>query len=240
MTRRYFVPNLPADSGMIALPDEEAVHAARVMRVKTGDPVVLFDGEGQQAEGTIASVERRQVYVQVEPKAGVCREPGMVIEVAVSLPKGERAKLLIEKLTELGAARVVPLICQRTQASSKAKPSSATGVNDKWMRYVIEACKQCERNQLMEIVAPQLLDDYLKKVDSELRIFAHPQGESLGGLLVARHPASTAICVGPEGGFTEEEVQRAVSAGWHAVSLGARILRVETAATALVSRLVID
>lgn len=246
MTRRYYVPDLPADGGTIALPTEEAVHAARVMRVKTGDAVVIFDGVGREAAGQICSVERREVYVEVQPAAIVSREPQLVIEVAVSLPKGDRAKLLIEKLTELGVARISPIICHRTQAGSAAKSDTAkrdggTSVSEKLSRYVVEASKQCERNRLMEVARPRSLAEHLEhQADGQLKIIAHPQGQSLGGLLAAQAPKQVSICIGPEGGFTEDEIQQAIASGWQAVSLGPRILRVETAATALVSRLVID
>lgn len=240
MTRRYYLPQLPDQGGIVALPDEEAVHAARVMRVKAGDAVVAFDGYGKEAAGTVSDVQRRQVYLELEPPQAISREPRLRITIGVSLPKGDRAKVLIEKLTELGVAELVPIECQRTQGRAGKLPL------DKFQRYVIEASKQCERNQLMQIASVSSFDDFLRGTTKNtalqpIQLLAHPGQLSVGEVLAKNQLAIEAIiCVGPEGGFTDDEVRQATEAGFHGVSLGKSILRVETAAAALVSRLVVD
>lgn len=245
MTRRYFLPVLPEQGGIVALSEEEAAHAAKVMRVKPGEAVTIFDGQGSEAEGVIESVERRQVYVQLESPKLVCREPSLSVTVAVSLPKGDRAKVLIEKLTELGVRRLVPIVCQRTQGRGGDENG---GPASKLQRYVLEACKQCERNQLMEIASSCSMVDFLQAYgrgssvasENRLLLLAHP-GESTFRQLMPEKPLDAAVvCIGPEGGFADEEVSLATAAGFSAVSLGKSILRVETAATAIVAKLVLE
>jgi 16S rRNA (uracil1498-N3)-methyltransferase len=140
------------------------------------------------------------------------------------LPKGERADFLIEKLTELGVTAFTPL----QTARSVVHPSDAK--RDRLRRHVIEASKQCGRNVLMELRALASWTDLLRCDDLPgHRVLAHP------GTLepVALPGTNTIAAVGPEGGFTDEEVAAALTAGWVAVGLGPRLLRVETAALAL-------
>jgi 16S rRNA (uracil1498-N3)-methyltransferase len=239
MTRRYYSPELPDKGGLIALPDQEASHAAKVMRVTSGDAVVVFSGDGREAEGTIASVDRKMVYVALGPSRRISREPEVAITVGVSLPKGDRARQLVEKLTELGVARLVPLVCQRTQGKTQ------TAAENRLTRYVIEASKQCERNTLMQIDQPRRFDDWIAAPPEaiaekdRLRLVAHPGGEIIAPYLESSAIRHVDVIIGPEGGLTDDEVAAATEAGWRTVALGPRILRVETAAVAIVARLVI-
>jgi 16S rRNA (uracil1498-N3)-methyltransferase len=152
------------------------------------------------------------------------RELGYRLEVAAPLPKGDRAQFLIEKLTELGATAFVPL----QTARSVVHPREAR--LEKLERYVIEASKQCRRNVLLQIEPLTGWDAYLER--SELpgvRILAHPGGSALPAV----QGKGMALAVGPEGGFTDEEVGAASRHGWQVIDLGPRILRVETAALVL-------
>ncbi len=239
MTRRYFVPDLPAQGGLVALPTEEAVHAARVMRVAIGDPVVLFAGDGRQSSGEITSVDRRRVFCQVDPPSEVSRELSGAITITACLPKGDRAKWMVEKLTELGVAKVQPIVTARSQTN----PSVST--LNKLRKQVIEASKQSGRNQLMTILDPIDFRDLLADLDSnaaislnqKLRVIAHPGGAPLKSFELTSHSAVN-LFIGPEGGFTDQEVQAAGDAGCHAIGLGPTILRVETAATAGASAII--
>lgn len=216
------------------MPAEEAGHAARVMRAAAGDRVVLFCGDGREAEAEIASVAKRHVFVHAHPPQEISREAEFALTVAVSLPKGDRARGLVERLTELGVATMQPVICERTQST----PSRAA--IEKLRRGVIEGSKQCGRNQLMQIAEPVRFADYLAQSDPDaVNLIAHPDGHSFAATLQSAGAVPAAVAVGPEGGFTEEEVQQAVNSGWQRVTLGPRILRIETAAAAVVARLVL-
>jgi 16S rRNA (uracil1498-N3)-methyltransferase len=240
MTRRFFVPSLPTGGGSLALPDDEALHAARVVRVSPGEQVTLFDGRGNEANGTVAAVQRRQVYVDFDDPQPVSREAECQLTLAVSLPKGDRARVLVEKLTELGVASLIPLTCERTQGKQ-------TGLNmDKLQRYVVEASKQCGRNQLMKVCRAREFENIIAETSSDrIRWLAHPSGIAIKGAIdnANQHSGGTSqatILIGPEGGFTDREVDSASAHGWNIVALGARILRVETAAAAIVARLILQ
>jgi 16S rRNA (uracil1498-N3)-methyltransferase len=221
MSERYYVDQ-PLALGPVGLAGPEARHLAVVCRVRPGDRVYLFNGDGRQYRAAVTEAGKRGVRLEVEAVEEPPRELGFRLEVAAPLPKGDRGQFLVEKLTELGATDFAPL---RT-ARSVVHPKDI----DRLRRYVIEASKQCGRNVLMR-VAP--LADWKEYATGDglprIRMVAHPAGEGLasGGR------RDVACAVGPEGGFTEDEVALARQAGWRVVSLGPRVLRVETAALAL-------
>jgi 16S rRNA (uracil1498-N3)-methyltransferase len=218
MSERFFVDQ-PLAPGRVDLAGPEAHHLAVVCRVRPGDHVYLFNGDGRQYLAAVAEAGKRAVGLEVEAVEEPQRELDFGLEVAAPLPKGDRGQFLIEKLTELSVTNFVPL---RT-ARSVVHPRDI----DKLRRHVIEACKQCGRNTLMGVAPVIDWKDYARRSDlAPLRLLAHPGGEAL-----ARRGADDVACaVGPEGGFTDEEVQVARAAGWRVVGLGNRVLRVETAA----------
>jgi 16S rRNA (uracil1498-N3)-methyltransferase len=147
----------------------------------------------------------------------------------VALPKGDRQKWLVEKLTELGVTALVPLVTERGVAQPTASAIA------RLERAVIEASKQCGRNRLMRIARPQAWAAWIAAVatnEGTLRLIAHPGGTPLASIDL-KAPQLTQLAIGPEGGLTDAEVATATAARWQAVDLGPRILRVETAAVAL-------
>src|SRR5207244_11644465 len=161
------------------------------------------------------AVQRRQVLLDVTDVGEPCRELPFALEVAAPLPKGDRAQFLIEKLTELGVTRFVPLVTERSVIHPRE------GKLEKLQRYVIEASKQCGRNVLMHIAPPQEWMSFCRREDTRAtKILAHP-GSPVGPL--ARTGARR-IAVGPEGGLTEQEVELARATGWQRIGLGARTL----------------
>ncbi len=234
MTHRYFSETpITGDSAVLA--DTEAHHLMHVMRAKAGDEVVLFDGTGAEFVACVRKVGRGSVELSVLRREVVDREVPVPVVLGVALPKGDRQKWLVEKVVELGATRVVPLITARSVAE--------VGRNTlgRLRRSVIDASKQCGRNQLMEIAEAQPWEDFVGAAgDDALRWLAHVGGsEGDHPVVVARELGPCArggfvLAVGPEGGFAEDEVARAIDAGWKPIGLGPRILRVETAALLMV------
>ncbi len=237
MADRYFV-DAPITGLTARLVGHEAHHLAHVMRAKPGTEVTLFDGSGAEFSARVARVGRSEIELAVFDRREVEREAARAITIGVALPKGDRPRWLVEKATELGVARVVPLVTERSnQRESRA-------ALDKLHRTVIEASKQCGRNRLLELTEPVSLAEYLAaEPASNVRLVAHPLEKVAGsisenGRLERLSEAGAAsLAVGPEGGFTERELDEARQLGWQTVDLGARILRVETAALALVARL---
>src|SRR6266849_233345 len=228
MAERFYV-NSPLALGPIVLAGPEAHHLAVVSRVRAGDRVYLFNGDGRQYPVLVNAVHRKHVELTVEAVEAPQRERVSPLEVAVPLPKADRATFLVEKLTELGVTKLVPL---RT-ARSVVHPRETR--LEKLQRTVVEASKQCGRNVLMRIEPLTDWQDYCRRAEIALdRSFAHP-----GRNRAAKDPAMPAprsgrvVAVGPEGGFTDEEAMLASEAGWRIIDLGPRVLRVETAAIVL-------
>jgi 16S rRNA (uracil1498-N3)-methyltransferase len=213
--------------GTIArLSDSEAHHFLHVMRGGVGDRVTLFDGSGYEFEAEVTQTTRRDVTLAVLSQTEVDREPAIAVSLGVALPKGDRQKVLVDMLTQLGVARLVPLATEHSVAAPKG-----SGL-DKLRRSVIEASKQCGRNRLMAIDEPMGLDEFLTTTQADVRLIAHPTG---GASAIEKAGKSVAIAIGPEGGFADAEVATAAAAGWEAVSFGRSILRIETAAIAAAS-----
>lgn len=222
MADRFYTPD-PLGPGEYALTGPEAHHLAAVRRFGPGDRVVLFNGDGCDYPAEVLSAGKRAVALLVSAPVPADRERPFPLVVASALPKGDRTDFLIEKLTELGATRFVPLVTAR--AVVRPKPA----VVEKFERGVIEASKQCGRNVLMAIDPPQEWAAFVARADlPAARVVLHP-GPDLAGLAAA---GGCAVAVGPEGGFAPDEVALALARGWRAASLGPRVLRVETAALA--------
>ena len=227
MADRFFTPD-PLGPGEYVLTGPEAHHLAAVRRFAPGDRVVLFNGDGHDYPAEILSVNKRTVALNVLAPVAVDRELPFPLVVGCALPKGDRADFLVEKLTELGVTRFVPLVT--TRAVVQPKPSAV----EKFARAVIEASKQCGRNRLMAVDAPQRWEAFVARRDlPAARVVLHTGP----GLALPAAGAGCAAAVGPEGGFAPEEVALALEAGWAAATLGPRVLRVETAALAVAALL---
>jgi 16S rRNA (uracil1498-N3)-methyltransferase len=228
MSERYFVDS-PITSGRAVLAGPEAHHLLHVMRAARGTAVTLFDGSGWEFEAVVETLKRSEVELSITARKEVNREAATTLTLGVALPKGDRQKWLVEKATELGVARLVPLETER----AVAQPSD--NALERFRRAVIEASKQCGRNRLMEIAAPQAWSEFIVKNNAPVRLIAHPTGASWPRSEVKAQTIIAAI--GPEGGFTDHEVAAAIAQGWQPVGLGRRVLRVETAALALAAML---
>jgi 16S rRNA (uracil1498-N3)-methyltransferase len=235
MSERFYI-NLPLQPGPVSLEGSEAHHLAGVCRLRPGDQVTLFNGDGQEYPARLTFVARRQVDLEITEHLSPRRELPVPVEVAAPLPKGDRVQFLIEKLTELGVTTFVPLACQHSVIHPRE------GKLDKLRRYVIEASKQCGRNVLMEVTETVAWSDYCVQArPGYTSILAHPdqsaqidqRASRVSGGSDDQPPTGFRLAVGPEGGFTQDEVNLAESAGWQKLDLGPRMLRIETAAVVL-------
>jgi 16S rRNA (uracil1498-N3)-methyltransferase len=234
MSERFFVSG-PITTDRVTLEGAEAHHLLHVLRAGVGERVTLFDDSGAEFVAVVEALGRSDADVRIVERREVDRELPFPIVVGVSLPKGDRQKWLIEKLTELGVTALVPLSTER----SVAQPTDSA--LERLRRPVIEASKQCGRNRLMQIARPQRWADWISQnpiTGHEAlpvqRLLAHPGGTELAQI-ERSSPRRTQLAIGPEGGFTDSEVEAAIAADWQAVDLGPRILRVETGAIVLAS-----
>jgi 16S rRNA (uracil1498-N3)-methyltransferase len=230
MSERFFLDAAPR-GGRALLAGDEARHLARVLRAAIGDEVRVFDGTGCEWVARVAAIGRDEVTLEVVGELPVAPAAERPVTLAVALPKGERQKWLVEKLTELGAARLVPLVTERGVA--EATPAAL----ERLRRVVVEACKQCGRTRLMEIGGPATIAEACAAATPGGRvILCDPAGPPLVARAIG--PAAAVLgLVGPEGGFTVGEVAAAEAAGAVRASLGPHVLRVETAAIALAAGL---
>jgi len=226
MSERFFI-SPPIAGERAVLTGDEARHLSAVMRAAVGDEVTLFDGSGAEFLARVAAIRKAAVELSIVARHEISRELPFAMTLAVALPKGERQKWLIEKATELGVTRLVPLITER----GVAQPVESA--LDRLRRAVIEASKQCGRNRLLEIASASPVAEFFAAAPtSAARLIADPSGESLAEHDVSPNTELIAA-IGPEGGFTPAELILASTNGWHSVSLGSRILRIETAAIAI-------
>ena len=220
MAERYYEPGLSESLGEWTLEGDEAHHLLRVRRGKVGERVQLFDGQGLRADATVREIGKRSVRLEL---ANFRRSPpssGLILGSAP--PKGDRLLWMIEKCTELGVRSWTPVLSERTVVH----PGDAK--IEKLRRKVIEACKQCGRDDLMEIGELTPLPAFLTgKPWDDSGWLLDPSGEA---------PAEAApmwACIGPEGGWTAEESAVARAHGWMVRSLPGRVLRIETACLAV-------
>jgi 16S rRNA (uracil1498-N3)-methyltransferase len=222
---RVYCPD-PVVDGRLTLTGEEAHHLIRVRRVVPGELVTVFDGRGAAFRAEVREVgrDRAELIVVGEPVAD--RPAACVLTLATAVPKGDRFDWLVEKATELGVARLVPLITERSVVDPRG------GKLDRLRRRVIEASKQCGRNRLMELASPIDWPGYLHAEAAPARLLAHPGGLPAGAWAPPAKGEQAALAVGPEGGFTPDEIEAARAAGWREFGLGPTVLRIETAGLA--------
>ena len=230
MHRFYLSPNL-WNAPSPVLDEGESHHVLDVLRFGVGDHVTVFDGEGSEARGDIAAVEGGKVILRVGPK--LRSQPlACAITLAQAIPKGKNMDFIVQKATELGAARIAPLFSDRTIVQLDVK--DAEKKRDKWREIAIEACKQCGQNRLPEIAVPRSPRVFFEKQEpSELMLIAslQPDARRIKSVLADHaNPRSVCVLVGPEGDFTPAELALAKSMGCRPVTLGPIILRAETAA----------
>jgi 16S rRNA (uracil1498-N3)-methyltransferase len=239
--RRFFLPAEAIDTkaATVSLTDAALVNQLRaVLRLKAGEEILVLDGQGNLYRCLLRTLTKsagRAEIIAVERAGG---DPCVEVTVALPLLKGDRFDWAIQKLTELGAARVVPLISDRTVVKQKSAPRLA-----RWQAIAREAAEQCERATIPQIVVPSALSEFVTGSGTSngppadiAFICAERRAAPLLKTLLHNHriefgqPLRVRALIGPEGGFSEREVESAVAAGFVPVSLGERILRSETAA----------
>jgi len=229
MPDRFFAATCP-ESGPLTLDGSEAHHLMHVLRIAAGEQVEVFDGRGLVVTAEVVAVRKRDAELRV---VAARREspPSREVILATAVPKGDRFDWLIEKGTELGVTRIVPLVTSRSSVDPRS------GKLDKLRQTVIAACKQCGRNHLLEVSpVTSWLDFVRNELPGRAAFVAHlssdarPLTEIDSGFGAC---SSLLFAVGPEGGFTDEEVSLAVAAGATPIRLSPLVLRIETAALAL-------
>lgn len=243
MTRRRFYapPEAFSDEGVVVLSAEESRHLRDVLRLRAGDEAYVFDGEGREFACAVREAGGRGDDALLEvrgPSEPPSPESPLSLTLAVALLKGEKFDLVVQKATELGVARVVPVLTARADVRPRDARDTQRRV-ERWRRLALEASKQSGRARVPEVAHPQTFERLVAHESASqgaARILFSERGgaglDSLSDELTMR-PASVVALVGPEGGWDDEELALARSHAWTLVTLGGRTLRAETAAVAV-------
>ncbi|MBW2986153.1 16S rRNA (uracil(1498)-N(3))-methyltransferase [Candidatus Woesearchaeota archaeon] len=226
---RFFNEKLPKGA-KVNIEGEEARHM-HVLRLKKGDQICLFDGKGSELKGKIEAIGPRKVEIKIVAR-GKVRIERVSVDLATAVPKGKRFDWLIQKATELGVVRIRPIIAHRSVVKPKQSAKS-----ERWSKIGVEAAKQSQRSTIPEITEALKFDEFIDFTDEyDLKLIALPTAEQgLKEVLRKRKPNRVICLVGPEGGFTDEEIEEAKRKGFIPVRLGREILRIETAGIAILS-----
>lgn len=233
---RIFVPAPLSSDTQREIPAQQSRHLARVLRLEAGAPLILFNGEGGEFDATIESVRRDTVTVRIGTHQAVERESPLHITLLQGIARGEKMDLILQKATELGVTRIVPVTMARS--SVRLSGDNAQRKQEHWQAVVISASEQCGRNRIPEVGAPVSLASATQGLGPAHKLLLTPDEESraaasiMGQGEAGSGTAGVALLVGPEGGFDPAEVQVAKLAGFVSCRLGPRVLRTETAGLA--------
>jgi 16S rRNA (uracil1498-N3)-methyltransferase len=225
VSERFYCPDPPLGE-RYRLVGDEAKHLVRVSRHGVGDCVELFDGKGYSTTARVVEVSKGEVALAAHGMPVRDPDPTRFLTLASAVPKGDRFDWLVEKATELGVARLIPLVTER----AIVHPREAKLV--RLRKTVVEASKQSGRSRLMVLESPRPWSEVRGSHANGVRLLATPQGKprKLWPRLVFGQ--ELIVAVGPEGGFSPAEERMALEAGWVAIRLGEHILRIETAGVA--------
>lgn len=235
MIPRFHCPLPLATGAAVELPKGAAHHALRVLRLKAGDDLTLFNGDGGEFAATLERADAHAAVARIAAWRDVERESPLAVTVVQGLAGGERMDFALQKAVELGAAAVQPVTTTRSVTRLDAARADKRLAH--WRQVAIAACEQCGRNRVPEVLPLQDLDDWLRApTQASLRLLFVPDAAQAIGEM-ARPDGAIELLVGAEGGLTDDEAKAAVRANFRAVRMGPRILRTETAALAALAAL---
>ena len=230
---RFYLEGV-SDQSSLTITGDEFHHLRHVLRLGVGEVIVLFDGLGHSYESEIVSIHKDRAEVNTLKQCETCTQTGVSVTLAWALSKGKATDWLLQKATELGVTRLMPFVAQRSVVRLVRDTDKQI---QNWRRATIEAAKQCGQDFLPEVCPPVSYEEFLgQSEEGQLRLIADPMSETLAReILKSKTAESVWVAVGPEGGFTEKEIESSKNAGFEAVSLGSNILRTETACLAFLA-----
>jgi 16S rRNA (uracil1498-N3)-methyltransferase len=248
---RVYVDGALTPGSIVDLAPETGAHLAKVLRARSGDELLLFNGDGREFIGTIDAVRGSRVSASIGAARIIDRESPCSLTLVQCVPRGDRMDFIVQKATELGVARIVPVLSQRSVVRLDSAQSASKQAH--WRAVAVSACEQCGRNRLPTVETAQPLLNYLGALASPatgtaaaaggrtVRLVMEPEGER-GGHNAARPldidslgtVVAADVAIGPEGGFTADELEAFQLAAFSRAMLGPRVLRTETAAIAAI------
>jgi len=235
--RRFLVEKDRISGNRAFLKEDEARHIGKVLRLGVGDTIYLLDEEGSTYHAVITARDAKTVEVEIVEKITAPKEPSMEIVLGQAIPKAQKMDLIVQKATELGVSSIIPCLSDRSVPLLDAERSLRKQM--RWQKVAAEATKQCGRTIVPQVDAIIPFRGLLNRWDEnslKIMLWEDEKNSTLKDLLKTHQPsARVVILVGPEGGFSAQEVAMAREAGFHTVSLGKYILRTETAGMSLLS-----
>ena len=232
MLPRFLATDLDPSSGTASLSADEAHHLTHVLRLRFGDEIAVFDGNGREYRARIERVSREGALLHLIEEISAAPEPAVRLTLAQAVLKGDKMEDVVRDATMMGVAAIEPLISTHTTVRMKAL--SEGQVTDRWRRIAVASAKQCRRAVLPVIGNGTAFDEMVVQDTAEMRLMlVEPTGAIEGhpvSTVQGQRPRSATLIVGPEGGWTPEEIETAVRAGWMPITLGRRTLRADAVA----------
>jgi len=234
---RFLVPDLDPAIGDVHLPRDEAHHLARVLRMSTGDAVSVFDGRGNEYDARVTTIDRDSVAVRVIGRRASSPDPLPPFTIVQAVLKGAAMDDVIRNATMMGAARIEPLLTSRVAVPAAALRRETL---DRWRRIAVASVKQCRRATVPQIAEIRRLEEWLSTKDDGLRLVfvepeSAPKAAALRTLASRPRPERASLIIGPEGGWSPAEIDRAASHGCVPVTLGPLTLRADIATVAAIA-----
>ncbi len=228
---RFYEPTSLAEGQHHSLSDAVVQHVCKVLRMKAGDHIHLFDGNGSEYSCIIEHADKRSASVKVQAISTINRQSPLNIHIGQSISRGERMDYAVQKATEMGMHAMTPLFTERCEVRLNSERQDKRIRH--WQQVAISACEQSLRNTLPIINPAKQLNDWLNSVEADVKLVLHHHTQV--PLSQMATPASIALLIGPEGGLTDAEITMAIDAGFQPVTLGPRVMRTETAPVAALS-----
>ena len=223
--QRFHVDQIDKSKSHLEIAGEQSHYVTRVLRLQKGDRMILFDGSGSEWKAKIIDTKRNRLLLELEERATPDRESPINLTLIQSISRSQRMDLVMQKSTELGVTRIVPVFSTNTIVKMN-KDKIEKKINH-WRNILISASEQSGRTKIPDLISPiQLEIECLKRYKSDLSIFYDTTGKESYD---ANKPKDITAVIGPEGGFTEDEKQMAIDAGYMVMQSGPRLLRTETA-----------
>jgi 16S rRNA (uracil1498-N3)-methyltransferase len=230
----FFIKEKDIENDTIRIKGKEYKHIKNVLRLKVGDRIILTKGDGEEYHSIISNIRPSYIKAKVARRTRKTNEPLMYVAVAIAPSKGKRMEWFVEKATEIGVSEIIPIITRR------GVTDPGKGKLSRWRRISVSAMKQSERSILPKIREVSRFDDLITLSYSfpyKFIAYKKEKKQTIEKYLEGKHAKRVLVVVGPEGGFEEEEIEKAVDGGFLSVSLGITKLRIETAGVVAVSRI---
>ena len=235
MNRFYHSKQLSLNQ-VVILNEFSGHHAIKVMRVKLNDELILFNGDGCDYYGKVTNIKKKELEVKISNIKELNQESPLKITLIQSLSSNEKMDWILQKSTELGVQKIQPVYNERSKVKINEDRINKKLIH--WHQVVISACEQCYRSKIPQIKKPENFKHYLENNNfnsGSLKLILSPHSENTIKTLPKKEPKEIYVLIGPEGGFSSNEIKLANKFNFKTIKLGSRILRTETAPVSIVS-----